>query len=96
MNDVQRFELVQRLTQLEGEIGSIRFPANGSLYFRGSLAESETKITLSRDVDPSEEYCLGPSCERQWDTQTEVADRSSATPLNRGPCKSFNRAEFLN
>jgi hypothetical protein len=61
-----RFELVQRITELEGELASIRFPASGSLYLRDSLAKDETQFNLSHDADPSQKFCIGPSCERQW------------------------------
>jgi hypothetical protein len=65
MNDSDRFELVQRITELEGELASIRFPASGSLYLCESLAESERHIKLSGDVNSSTQFCIGPSCERR-------------------------------
>jgi hypothetical protein len=64
MSDIDRFELVQRITELEGELASIRFPASGGLYLRKSLAKDETQFELGHDADPSQKFCIGPSCER--------------------------------
>jgi hypothetical protein len=44
MSDSDRFELVQRTTELEGELASIRFPPSGSLYLRESLAKDEAQF----------------------------------------------------
>lgn len=65
MSDSDRFEFVQRITELEGELSSIRFPASGSMYLRESLAVNETHVELSHDADPLQKFCIGPSCERQ-------------------------------
>lgn len=42
MSDSDRLGLVQQMTESEGELASIRFPTNGSLYLRDSLARDET------------------------------------------------------
>jgi len=94
MNDYERLELIQGITQLEGEIAAIQFPAHGSLYLRESLDEGEPHIMLSPDIDPSGEYCMGPSCEQEWYTPTEETEKSLVPQLNRGPCKLLERPEF--
>ncbi|KAH9868326.1 hypothetical protein J1614_007398 [Plenodomus biglobosus] len=85
MSDSDRFELVQRITKLEGELASIRFPASGSLYLCDFLAEGETHIKLSCDVDPPGQFCIGPSCERQWMIQADEGTELLAQKFNRGP-----------
>lgn len=90
MNDFQRFKLVQGITKLEGEIAAVCFPANGSLYFRKSLTQDEPCIMLSHDVDPSEEYCIGPSCERNWYTLAPEVEKSLIPQLNRGPWSNMS------
>lgn len=87
MDGSDRFELVQRITELEGELAAIKFPANGSLYLCGSLAEGETRVTLSPDVDPSGQFCIGSSCERQWMPQAGGEIEFSESGLDHGPCK---------
>lgn len=89
MNDYDRFELVQQITKLEGELASISLPANGSLYLRESLTKDETQVTLSRDADPSQEFCIGPSCERSWTSQSEKGAQFVSSEFDRGPC-GFN------
>lgn len=87
MNDSDRFELVQRITELEGELASIRFPASGSLYLRESLSKDESQVKLSHDADPSQEFCIGPSCERQWISQSDEGTTFASPEYNRGPCE---------
>lgn len=89
MSDSDRFDLVQRITELEGELASIRFPASGSLYLRESLAKDKTQIKLSLDKDPSQRFCIGPSCERQWFSQLEGGTTFVSSEFDRGPCE-FN------
>jgi hypothetical protein len=79
MSDSDRFGLVQRITELEGELASIRFPASGSLY--------ETQFKLSHDADPSQKFCIGPSCERQWISQSEEGTTFVPPEFDRGPCE---------
>jgi hypothetical protein len=86
MSDYDRFELVQRITELEGELASICFPASGNLYLCESLVEGETHFKLSRDVDPSGQFCIGPSCERQWINQAQEGPKISVTKSKQGPC----------
>jgi hypothetical protein len=87
MSDSNRFELVQRITELEDELASIRFPASGSLYLRESLAQDETQFKLSHDADPSQKFCIGPSCERQWISQSEEGTTFVPPKSDRGPCE---------
>ncbi|KAJ8107252.1 hypothetical protein OPT61_g8997 [Boeremia exigua] len=85
MSDSDRFELVQRITELEGELVSIRFPASGSLYLRDSLAKDETQVKLSHDADPLQKFCIGPSCERQWMEPSGDGTKSVPREFDRGP-----------
>jgi hypothetical protein len=87
MSDSDRFELVQRITELEGKLASIRFPASGSLYLRESLTKDEMQFKLSYDADPSQKFCIGPSCERQWISQSEEGTTFLPPKFDRGPCK---------
>ncbi|KAH7400675.1 kinase-like domain-containing protein [Phaeosphaeria sp. MPI-PUGE-AT-0046c] len=85
MSDSDRFELVQQITELEGELASIRFPANGSLYLREQLANDESQVELSHEADPAQKFCIGPSCERQWSSQSEKGTTFISPEFDRGP-----------
>lgn len=80
----EHFDLVEQLTQFEAELASIQFPANGSLYFCESMTDGEHWIALDRTVDPSGQFCIGPSCERAWSARGKILTPPSQ--LN-GPCK---------
>lgn len=85
MEKYDHLTLVTHLTILGLELTNIRFPANGSLYRRESLTEGQRYETLDLDMDPSEQFCVGPSCEREWIRQQ---DPESGDGFNRGPCES--------
>ncbi|KAH7381591.1 kinase-like domain-containing protein [Pyrenochaeta sp. MPI-SDFR-AT-0127] len=81
MSDLDQLCVVKQLTKLEGEITKIRFPASGSLYLRKSMAEDDTYVPLNQEVDPSGQFCIGPSCERGWSAVAKTA----SSRYNRGP-----------
>lgn len=86
-NDSERFELVQRVTEIEGELASIRFPVRGSLYLCKPLDKDERQIELRTDVGSSTRFCIAQSCERQWHARTEAGTASFAPEFDRGPCE---------
>ncbi|KAF1912281.1 kinase-like domain-containing protein [Ampelomyces quisqualis] len=79
----EQFNLVEQLTQFEAELASIPFPANGSLYLRESMTDGEPWVALDRTVDPSGQFCIGPSCERAWSAQGNMMVPPSQ--INNGP-----------
>jgi len=86
MNDWDQFCAVKELARLEGGMTGIRFPASGSLYLRESMADDDAYVTLDRAVDPSGDFCIGPSCERGWYPPNSTSSLRARS--NRGPCKS--------
>ncbi|KAH8725094.1 kinase-like domain-containing protein [Phaeosphaeriaceae sp. PMI808] len=88
MSDWDQLCVVKQLTKLEGEMTNIRFPASGSLYLCNSMADDDKFVTLDREVDPSGEFCIGPSCERGWYTR----DKTPSSPFhcNRGPWQNLS------
>lgn len=82
MAEIEQFKLIQSLAKLEGELTRLRFPACGSLYLRESLPSG---IPLDQDIDPSQEFCIGQSCERDWFQGSDSAETKSS--LDSGPCK---------
>lgn len=78
MTVTEQFALVEQLTQFEAELASIQFPGIGSLYLRESMTDGESWVALDRTIDPTEQYCIGPSYKRAW---------SASSHVNNGPCK---------
>jgi hypothetical protein len=91
MSDDDQLSIVKRLSELEGELTRISFPANGSLYLRTSMADNDAHIALDHDMDPNGRFCIGPSCERGLDLDKTKSLRSQ---INTGPYKR-NRTEPL-
>ncbi|KAH8710213.1 hypothetical protein GQ44DRAFT_763149 [Phaeosphaeriaceae sp. PMI808] len=78
----EQFSLVEQLTQFEAELASIQFPANGSLYLRESMTDSNSWVALNQSIDPSGQFCIGPSCERAWSTQGNIVASNNGPWLN--------------
>lgn len=85
MDEITKLHLTTHLTELEGEMTKIRFPANGSLYLCESMTEDDTWIALEQEMDPSGLFCIGPSCERAWNAHIKA--QSLHSRFNRGPCR---------
>ena len=81
MSEVDRLGLIKTLVQCESQLMELPFPGCGSLYLRSSLSESDETIILPTSIDPTQEYCLGRSCEPGWQT---IDDN-----LVPGPCVSL-------
>ncbi|KAF1846161.1 uncharacterized protein K460DRAFT_313337 [Cucurbitaria berberidis CBS 394.84] len=88
MSDWDQLCVVKQLTKLEGEMTRIRFPASGSLYLCESMGNDDTYIVLDRDVDPSGQFCIGPSCERGWYAQGKITSLPSRP--SQGPWPSLS------
>lgn len=86
MSDLDKFYLVKQLTKFEGEMTKIRLPANGSLCLRESMSEDDKFIVLDTEVDPSREYCIGPTWERRW-YEAHVKRTSVYSQFDRGRCE---------
>jgi hypothetical protein len=87
ISEMDKFGIVKQLARLEGEITAIRLPASGSLYLRESMSEDDgdAYIALDHNVDPSGQFCIGPSCDRGW-YSLDKETASLYPQFNRGPC----------
>lgn len=85
MGDLDHFEFIKNLCKVEADLAAIAFPADGSLYLRTSMGASDKYIPLAPEMDPTGQFCIGPSCERSWFGKDE-ADSVQAR-FDRGPCK---------
>ena len=68
-------EVITQLVDVEQKIFSFEFPAYGSLYYRGDIAET-SRINLQLD-----RFCVGPIAKRQF-----WFDEREQMQLDRGPC----------
>ncbi|KOS42939.1 hypothetical protein ACN38_g6178 [Penicillium nordicum] len=68
MSKTERPPLIRSLARLEAQLSAIRFPASGGLYLR-----KRTNILnctpLDKDIDPTGSFCIGPSCDRAYQTE---------------------------
>ncbi len=87
MDEPSRLALIERLTKLESQLASIRFPAFGSLYLRQSITDEAKRKLLDPSIDPSDSYCIGPSCDRSWLLEPNVV--ASNPHFDTGPCKQL-------
>jgi hypothetical protein len=85
MGDYSRLLLIEQLTKLENEFASIQFPAYGSLYLSSSSIANSERTPLPSDIDPSNSYFVGPSCDRTWLVNSST--ESSKGDFSTGPCK---------
>ncbi|KAI4281448.1 MAG: hypothetical protein L6R38_003686 [Xanthoria sp. 2 TBL-2021] len=83
LSATDRIKLIKSLTQLEHQLATIQFPAYGNLYFRQSIPEPSKRVLLDSFLDPTGQFCVGPSCDPAWTNGTTAADIDST--LDLGP-----------
>lgn len=77
MTEFEKLQLIKNLTKLEAQLLAVRFPAYGGLYLRTDM--SRLNRPLDSDIDPSQSFCIGPSCDRSFNTELNLE-------FNQGPC----------
>lgn len=84
MPEIEKLQLIKRLTQLEAQLSAIAFPAYGGLYLQ---VDANRLKHQKRDValDEQSQFFIGPSPERSF-----AVDEPS---LDQGPCM-HNPATF--
>lgn len=85
MGESNRLSIIKRLMQWECELSEIRFPAFGSLHYKGSLGGflgGHELISLDQSVDLEGLCCVDPSCGTAWSIK-----HSPSADYSRGPCK---------
>lgn len=88
MAEIEKLELIKNLTKLEAQLSAIQFPAYGGLYLRAdaSIPESHYQI-LDRSIDPSNSFCIGPSCDRSFHVDPGIKLGQSKGDFDQGPCE---------
>ncbi|KAJ5155011.1 Aminoglycoside phosphotransferase [Penicillium coprophilum] len=73
MSDFDKLQLIRNLTKLEAQLSAIRFPAYGGLYLQKETNILKS-IPLDKDIDPTGSFCIGPSCDRTYQTEEIGSD----------------------
>jgi hypothetical protein len=86
MDTKTRVKLMKQIVEIEKQFMSIRFLANGSLYYRRDLSCSQRAIPASQDPDLSspDQIVIGPTAQHEWWYQ----DRG-LLEIDRGPCMCY-------
>ncbi|KAI9726659.1 MAG: hypothetical protein M1834_008972 [Cirrosporium novae-zelandiae] len=80
----ERMAVIEKIVDAERLLFGIRFPANGSLFFKDSLDPSIKSVGMSENSSfkNTNRFCIGPSTEYLWWYQ-----RRDELVANRGPWK---------
>jgi hypothetical protein len=68
---------MEKIVAMESLLFQIRFPASGSLYFKGSLPDHVKRV----DMPEHDQLCIGPSTETLW-----WYHKRDTLNIDRGPC----------
>jgi hypothetical protein len=82
LDELRRFELVKTIADFDGQLASIKFPVNGSLYLRAFGPENS--VALDTPKGPQGVYCIGPIFNDSWLRDTEPVKNKE---MEAGPCK---------
>ena len=88
MEDIEKLELIKNLTKIEAQFSTIRFPAYGGLYLRADANTTEYPCQmLDGGIDPSNLFCIGPSCDRSFYDDPGAKHGQSEEDFYQGPCE---------
>lgn len=85
MPEIEKLQLIKRLTQLEAQLSAIAFPAYGGLYLQVDANHLKHR-KLDVALDEQSQFVIGPSPERSFAVEDEP-------DLDQGPCMQ-NLATF--
>ncbi|KAM5485306.1 hypothetical protein MaudMau93_005459 [Microsporum audouinii] len=88
ISQLDKLELIKRLTMIEHELSSIQLPAYGSLYLRSSFGNSPTWKPLNIEVDPSQSYCVGRTGDRSY--VPEDCEGVEGSSIDLGPWNTLS------
>lgn len=82
LDELRRFELVKTIADFDGQLASIEFPVNGSLYLRTSGPQNS--VAFHTQKAPQEDFCVGPVFNDSWMRGINPAREKE---MEAGPCK---------
>lgn len=86
MDNKTRVKIMRQIIDAEKRFMSIKPPANGSLYYRRDIGDSQLTIPLSEKSQVSTEnsIVIGPTAQHEWWYQERAL-----LDVDRGPCILF-------
>jgi hypothetical protein len=81
MNLKQRMAIMDNIIKMEKILFGIRFPANGSIYYKGYLDSKVSSVDIPLDNLNMAKFCTGPYTEYLWWFQ-----QRSELSTSPGPC----------
>ncbi|KAK6835271.1 hypothetical protein RU639_001953 [Aspergillus parasiticus] len=90
MAEIDKLKLIRNLTKLEAQLAAVRFSAYGGLYRRADVSRLQCQ-ELGGSIDPFNMFCVGPSCDRSFSTDstadlsTRSGDLGDLGDLGQGP-----------
>ncbi|KAB8279407.1 kinase-like domain-containing protein [Aspergillus minisclerotigenes] len=88
MAEIDKLELIRNLTKLEAQLAAIRFSAYGGLYRRADVSRLQCQ-ELGGSIDPFNMFCVGPSCDRSFNT-----DSTADLPTRIGDLRDLGRGPW--
>jgi hypothetical protein len=90
MDNKTRVKIMRQIIDIEKRFMSIEFPANGSLYYRRDLGNSQFAISLpGQSEEPTANHIvIGPTAQHEWWYQERAL-----LDVDRGPC-IFSHPDF--
>lgn len=88
MKALERYKVIDGIVKMETELESLKLPAYGSLFLRDSLPSDYSRHTLPSNLDPTGEFCVGPSC-------SQAVYHKSCSKSEVGPCESCGFTSYV-
>lgn len=84
MDNKTRVKIMRQVIDVEKRYMSIKFPANGSLYYRRDLEKSQFAIPIPGQLTSAADHIvIGPTAQHEWWYQERAL-----LDVDRGPCIS--------
>ncbi|GFN14055.1 uncharacterized protein AtWU_03855 [Aspergillus tubingensis] len=61
LNTLQRYQLIDKILEMEKALQRLQLPAYGGLFLQESLPSSYPRCHLPPGLDPNKQFCMGPS-----------------------------------
>ncbi|PYI12233.1 hypothetical protein BO78DRAFT_425469 [Aspergillus sclerotiicarbonarius CBS 121057] len=73
MNTLERYQIIDRIVEMEKELDNLKLPAYGNLFLQDSLPSDYRQYPLPADLDPTGLFCIGPSCSRAHNASIDIS-----------------------
>lgn len=81
LNTLQRYQLIDKILEMEKALQRLQLPAYGGLFLQESLPSSYPRCHLPPGLDPNKQFCMGPSVDLSSTASVGAIRKDS------GPCE---------